>query len=197
MSNRDDFTELLRSLERHVPRDEKETRDLAVIIAHVRRGGDPFDRASFSPGHLTGSAFVLDSREERLLMLHHARLDRWLQPGGHGEPGETDPLEVALREAREETGIHGLVPHPGAPRPFDLDVHRIPAKEKNGKPIEPAHDHLDVRYVLLAPALAVPAVSGESRAIEWRPLAEAASSDADPALLRAIGKLRALAARRS
>ena len=128
-------------------------------------------------------------------MLHHARLDRWLQPGGHGEPGERDPFVVALREATEESGIPGLVAHPRAPRPFDVDVHAIPAKVRDGKVVEPAHLHLDIRFVLVAPEGATPVVSDESHAVEWRPLETAAGPDADAALHRAIAKLRALVGR--
>lgn len=186
---------LLALLEAHRPEDEKERRDLASILELVRSAPDPFSREHFVPGHLTGSAFVLDAREERLLMLHHARLDRWLQPGGHGEPGEGDPFAVALREATEESGIAGLARHPRAAAPFDVDVHAIPAKVKNGEQVEPPHAHHDIRFVLVASAGAEPVVSDESHAVEWRPLASAASADADPALLRAIAKVRRLVGR--
>jgi 8-oxo-dGTP pyrophosphatase MutT (NUDIX family) len=183
--------ELLEQLARHRPSDDKEARDLAAIVALVNREGDPFRRTLYEPGHLTGSAFVLDAREENLLMLHHARLNRWLQPGGHGEPGESDPWRVALREATEESGIEGLVPHPRAPIPLDVDVHPIPAKVKGGATVEPAHAHFDVRYLFVAPPNAVPRVSEESHALAWRPLALAAGDDADAALVRAVAKVRA------
>jgi 8-oxo-dGTP pyrophosphatase MutT (NUDIX family) len=192
--------EALRALlERHAPADEKERRDLATILEvleHEGRAADPFARTLFEPGHLTGSAFVLDAEEKNLLMLHHGRLNRWLQPGGHGEPGESDPFLVALREATEESGIAGLAAHPRAPRPFDVDVHAIPAKVKNGVTVEPPHAHLDLRFVLVAPAGAIPVLSEESHALEWRPLALAAGAgDADAALRRAIAKVRELVGR--
>ncbi len=199
-------SELIAALEAHACADAKERADRDAILALLRSGKDAFARATFEPGHVTGSAFVLDAKEERLLMLHHRKLGRWLQPGGHADPGETDPLATALREAREETGIEGLLPHPRAPRPFDVDVHVIPerkgvrgAERLAGGPgdlpreqAEPEHRHHDVRYLLIAPAGAEPAVSAESNALAWRPLAEAASPDADPALRRAIGKVRFL-----
>jgi 8-oxo-dGTP pyrophosphatase MutT (NUDIX family) len=178
---------LIAALEGHACADSKERADRDAILALLRSGKDAFARTRFVPGHVTGSAFVLDAKEERLLMLHHRKLDRWLQPGGHADPGETDPFETALREAAEETGIEGLIAHPRAPRPFDVDVHPIP--ERKG---EPAHRHHDVRYLLVAPAGAEPLVSAESTALAWRPLAEAAGPDADAALRRAIGKVRFL-----
>src|SRR5206468_12645819 len=87
---------------------------------------------------------------EPLRLLHPRRLDRWLRRGGHGGPGETSGEEVALREAHEETGLAGLTLHPGAPRPLAVEVHDIPARGD-----EPAHEHLDLRYLVVAPEHAV------------------------------------------
>ena len=81
-----------------------------------------------------------------MLLLHHRKLHRWLQPGGHAETGESVGEEIALREAREETGIATLAICPGAPRPLDVDVHAMPAHGS-----DPAHLHLDLRYVVIAP----------------------------------------------
>jgi 8-oxo-dGTP pyrophosphatase MutT (NUDIX family) len=185
--------ELIDRLESFTPSEEREARDRDAIVAFVRRGGNPFDRRRFEPGHLTASAFIVDQAIERVLLVHHARLDRWLQPGGHGEPGEDDPLAVALREAREETGIEGLVPHPRAPRPFDIDIHHIPGRTRpDPRESEPAHDHLDIRFLLVAPKGARPLASAESKAIAWLPLAEVGDDATDPGLGRAFRKVRAL-----
>ncbi|MEZ0229498.1 MAG: NUDIX hydrolase [Planctomycetota bacterium] len=183
---------LLGDIERHAGSDEKEKRDKAAIVALLARGARAFSRAEYEPGHITGSAFVLDDKEERVLLVHHGKLDRWLQPGGHAEGSEADAFAIALREATEETGIAGLMPHPTAARPFDLDVHRIPER-----PGQPAHDHHDVRYVFVAPPGATTQLSEESKALAWRPLAEACGPDSDPAFRRAIGKLRLLTFRPS
>jgi 8-oxo-dGTP pyrophosphatase MutT (NUDIX family) len=136
---------MLAQLEGHPSADAREASDLATICAFVRARADPFARSHLD-AHLTGSAFVVSSDGQRVLLVHHRRLDLWLQPGGHGEPGERLGEEVALREAREETGIATLALHPTAPRPLDVDVHRIP--ERKGVP---AHDHLDLRYLVVAP----------------------------------------------
>ena len=170
----------------HAATDPKEVRDRELILGHLQTPGNPFDRGRFLPGHLTGSAFVLDEGGRGLLMVHHARLGKWLQPGGHGEAGETDPFAVALREVLEETGLSSLRPHPGARQPFDLDVHAIPARPGG----EPAHLHLDIRYALLAAPGQVPRASAESQAVAWVPLEEAAARTPD--LVRAVAKLRAL-----
>ena len=171
-----------RLVEAHVPADPKEAKDRETVLAFLKTGGDPYDRRRFDPGHLTGSAFVLDAPGQRLVLVHHAKLGRWLQPGGHGEPGERDPYAVAMREAREETGIPDLTTHPKFPGLFDLDVHGIPARKD-----EPAHLHLDMRFVLLAPPGAEPRASSESREVRWSALNEGL---ADPDLARALIKLR-------
>jgi len=180
---------LLESLAAHTPADEKEVLDLARIRAFVASHHDPFDRRILA-GHLTGSALVLSATGDRVLLLHHRKLDRWLQPGGHADPGESSGEEVALREALEETGVSGLALHPRAARPLDVDLHDIPAR-----PGEPAHQHLDLRYLVQAPAGATltPAVA-ELRDLRFFAWSELAELDLDAGLRRALGKARSLTA---
>jgi 8-oxo-dGTP pyrophosphatase MutT (NUDIX family) len=109
------------------------------------------------PGHLTGSALVVDASGERTLLLLHRKLGRWFQPGGHAD-GDANLAAVALREAEEETGVAGLrVVVPA----IDVDVHRVEP------PGEAAHLHLDVRYLVLAPEGATEHGNEESLALCW------------------------------
>jgi len=172
-------------LRRHVPGDVREGADLARILAFVERHRRPFDRG-IAEGHLTGAALIVSAAGDRVLLLHHRKLGRWLQPGGHGEKGETSGEAVALREAFEETGIAGLALHPGAPRPLDVDVHPIPARGD-----EPAHEHLDLRYLVVAPPGAEARLNAdESHAIRWFGWDELAGLGLDPGLVRALAKAR-------
>ena len=167
----------------HTAADDKEASDVAFVRAFLREHpADAHLRAQLR-GHLTGSGFVLDSTRRHVLLLHHARLDRWLQPGGHGE-GEWDPRAIALREIEEETGLRpaDLMPFPSEAI-LDVDVHPIPAR-----PGEPAHPHLDVRYGFVARDGAQPRISEESKALRWVALDEL-PSDADASLRRAVQKL--------
>jgi 8-oxo-dGTP pyrophosphatase MutT (NUDIX family) len=183
---------LAEALARHQPEDAAEADDLGQIRAFVARHADPFDRRILE-GHLTGSAIVISADGTLTLLLHHRKLDRWLQPGGHADPGEASGEEVALREALEETGLVGLVLHPTAPRPLDVDVHDIPARGA-----EPAHQHLDLRYLVVAPAgAAFSRSTEETRDMRWLAWDDLASLEAegktlgpDPGLVRALGKAR-------
>ena len=77
----------------------------------ARAAADPWSRSQL-PLHFTASALVVHPASRRVLLRWHVKQDRWLGVGGHGDPGETDPLQIALREAREETGLSDLVPWP-------------------------------------------------------------------------------------
>lgn len=111
------------------------------------------------PGHMTGSAWIVDETGGFVLLTHHAKLNRWLQPGGHAD-GEENIYEVALKEAKEETGIDNFRLISDAL--FDIDIHEIP--ERQGFP---AHDHYDVRVLLSADRNTKLIVTDESNALQW------------------------------
>lgn len=131
---------------------------------------------SCTEGHLTGSALVVDPSTQRILLLFHAKVRRWLQPGGHAD-GDGNLASVALREATEETGIDGLAVHPA---PIDLDVHRFVSV----RPDEPDHDHLDVRFLVVTPPGAEATINHESEGARWVTFDELAGLDVDEGVLR-------------
>ena len=126
-------------------------------------------------GHFTGSAWLVSADGERVLLTHHRKLDRWLQLGGHAD-GDGDLAAVALREAKEESGLSGLTLEGSI---FDLDRHLIPARGE-----EPAHWHYDVRFVVRAGNEEFE-VSEESHSLAWKSIAEIATdANADESLRR-------------
>jgi hypothetical protein len=127
------------------------------FLEFCRRHPDALHR-SCTTGHLTGSAAVVDPARRAVLILHHVKLDRWLQPGGHAD-GLGDLAVVALTEAEEETAISGLSVRIPA---IDLDLHEIPARRG-----EPAHLHLDVRFLVRCPPGADPIGNHESHDLAW------------------------------
>ncbi len=155
------------------PTGPERDRILALLDARTGLEPGPLDRTC-RPGHLTGSALVVDPADRRVLVLFHAKLQRWLQPGGHAD-GDGDLARVALREATEETGIEGLrVVGPAV----DLDVHVV------DPPSEDAHEHHDVRFLVVAPPGAVPVGNHESEALRWVAVDELPGFGADDGLLR-------------
>ncbi len=137
-----DLSEVFQILDEHQPADEKEKADVALIRRMAEAHPDLLSKEC-EPGHITGSALIIDLKNGRYLLHYHKSLNKWLQFGGHGE-GEADPAETAMREAVEESGLTDLRFFPAvSPRPLDIDVHTIPAK--NG---QPEHLHLDFRYLL-------------------------------------------------
>ncbi|KUI48479.1 NUDIX hydrolase [Mycobacterium sp. GA-1199] len=122
-----------------------------------------------APGHVTGSALVLDHTGTRALLTLHPRFGRWLQLGGHCEPTDSDVVAAALREATEESGIGGLRIDPTMAA---LHVH--PVRCSLGVPTR----HLDMQFIVHAPADAEIAVSNESLDLRWWPL-DALPEDCD------------------
>lgn len=116
--------------------------DLARVQALIR-DGDPWDR--HRPLHVTASALVVEPSSLRVLLRWHKRLGRWLQVGGHGDPGESDPWDIAIREAREETGLEDLHALKASLERTPIQIVIVPVPGKND---EPPHEHVDVRYVL-------------------------------------------------
>lgn len=177
---------LFEEIERFRSFDAAEHRHHEAFLDLLRGPIDPFSRSTFTPGHITAAVFILDERN-RLLLHHHRRLDRWLQMGGHVEPGESS-VEAALREGREESGLDDLLLEDD--EIFDLDVHPIPA----GKG-EPDHLHYDVRYLARTRTPErINADVAESHALRWFTLAEAAGrfdgAGADRVLQKVVRRLR-------
>jgi 8-oxo-dGTP pyrophosphatase MutT (NUDIX family) len=156
--------------------DQEELRQL--YLDHLAGHPDGM-RKSCEAGHVTASALVIDPERGRVLLTLHKKLGMWLQMGGHCEPGDTTLARAALREATEESGIHGLTLLPGGP--VQLDRHPIPA---------PCNWHLDVQYAALAPSAAVAQISDESLDLRWFAYAEVAGV-ADESVVQLLERTRA------
>jgi 8-oxo-dGTP pyrophosphatase MutT (NUDIX family) len=174
-----DFSRLLNSLHAYALQWPAEADCAHAFGAFLQSGPAVFERRCLA-GHFTGSAWLVSADGERVLLMHHRKLGRWLQPGGHAD-GDADLARVALREAQEETGVADLRVEEGI---FDIDGHRIPARAD-----EPEHWHYDVRHVVRAGADERLTVNEESHALAWREVADvAADAGLDASLRRMAGK---------
>ncbi len=136
------------------------------------------------PGHITGSAWVVDPSHRQALLVHHAKLNKWVQPGGHAD-GDENILQVALREAEEETGLKNL--RVVSTTPFDVDIHLIPKRTDF-----PEHFHFDIRFLLEASLDDKIIVSDESHDVKWITLESLEDYNPERSVLRMkIKSLRA------
>lgn len=177
--------QLLEMLDAHVPEDADEARSLDEIRRLITQLAHPLSRNQ-SLAHFTASALVVDVEAAHVALLHHAKLQKWLQPGGHIESSDAGLLHrAALREAKEETGCDVRLYH-SPPRLLDVDVHLIPARAD-----EPAHHHLDLRFLVVAENPKNLMLTAEATAVQWLSFDAAISLAEDPALRRMIRKGRA------
>ena len=172
-------TTLLNKLRDYQPYDQHERDMYETLVRFVETERNCFDR-DLPTGHITGSSWIIDRSHTKALLTHHFKLDRWLQLGGHAD-GDPDVLRVAMREAREESGIEHIRPLTEAI--FDVDVHPIPARD-----MEPRHLHYDVRFLLEADADSPLVISGESKDLAWVCLTDIAQITTERSITRMVTK---------
>ena len=137
-----------------------------------------------APGHLTGSAWIVDAARRRTLLTHHLKLEKWLQLGGHAD-GDGDLLAVALREGLEESGLARL--RAMKAEIFDVDRHWIPARKT-----ELAHWHYDLRFVIEGdPSEALVRAANESKELAWVDIARVAELNPEESMARMVRKTQA------
>ena len=174
-------TALLKLLERYSVSPLLTTEEqpmLERIVEFVSNTPDCFKREHLA-GHITASALIVNGSNDAVILMHHKKLDMWVQPGGHAD-GDSNVLGVAFKEALEETGIEEL--YPLSQEIFDVDVHWIP----EGK--APAHWHYDIRFILQASADAVIVSNDESLEVIWASVSEVMEKTKQKSVLRLIEK---------
>ena len=175
---------LLSLLRQYRPQGETEAADVEQVRALAETADDPFLRSM--PLHVTGSALIVHPASGTVLLRWHQRQQAWLQVGGHGDPGEGDPLAIALREAAEETGLADLEPWPDAQLRHVVIV-PVPASRA-----EPAHHHADLRFVLAThdPDAARP--ENPDAPLRWLSLAEAQAATSQDNLRETLTRAQRL-----
>jgi 8-oxo-dGTP pyrophosphatase MutT (NUDIX family) len=174
-------------LDRYQPEGEAETADVQRTRTLAETVGDPWQREL--PLHVTASALIVHPPTARVLLRWHQRQRAWLQVGGHGDPGETDPLAIARREAAEETGLADLAPWPDE-RLRHLVIVGVPA----GKG-EPPHEHADLRYFMATQAPDTARAENDDAPLRWLSLAQAREATSEANLLETMARMKRLLAR--
>lgn len=176
--------QLINLLSNYHTEDLQERQHQKETLAFVQSNPDCFER-SLLPGHVTGSAWIVNPSMTHTLLIHHYKLDKWFQPGGHCD-GDPDVLMVAMKEAFEETGV---VVTPFSDQIFDIDNHIIPARQE-----VPQHIHYDIRFLFIA-QMTDDDLPGnrETKAIKWASLNDVTTYTHEISITRMIEKTRALA----
>jgi 8-oxo-dGTP pyrophosphatase MutT (NUDIX family) len=156
-----------------------EEKNFVSRFVELLKSNDVFQRTHL-PGHITGSAWIVNKTKDQTLLVHHAKLNKWVQPGGHAD-GDENVLQVALREAEEETGLKNFKITETI---FDIDIHTIPERKDF-----PQHQHYDIRYLLEADTNEQIVVSEESHDVKWIVLSELEKFTQERSVIRMKEKL--------
>jgi 8-oxo-dGTP pyrophosphatase MutT (NUDIX family) len=171
-------------LDAYHPDGEPETADLKRVRALADTADDPWRRDI--PLHVTASALIVHPPTARVLLRWHERQQAWLQVGGHGDPGESDPFAIALREAVEETGLADLTPWPDASIQHVVIVNVPPGKG------EPAHEHADVRFFMATQTPDAARAENAQAPLRWLSLAAAREATSEPNLIQTLARAERL-----
>lgn len=174
-SNIDSKEALLSLMADYLPGCARDKENLRLILEFIAREPAAARRET-AEGHLTASAWIVNRTGDRVLLLHHKKLNKWIQPGGHAD-GDWDLAYVAFREASEETGLSSIEIR--AEKIFDLDVHLIPAYRGVA-----AHRHFDLRFVCIADDEEPLVQNSESYALTWIELHEIERYTSEESILR-------------
>jgi len=165
---------IIQEIEQYIPGCEQEERDKAEMLAFLAQHDDAFDRSN-TEAHMTASAWVVSPDRTHVVMCYHNIYNSWSWTGGHAD-GDRDLLAVAMREVREETGLHT---HPLAEGIFSLENLHVEGHMKNGAYV-PTHIHMNVTYLLQAEDETLRPKPDENKAVRWMTPAEALASSTEP-----------------
>ena len=153
-------------IKNYTPCDDAEKKDKELILHCIDKFDDVLTRDN-GIAHITSSGFVVNKRKDKVLMVHHNIYNSWAWTGGHAD-GDKDLLAVAIKEAKEETGVKNI--HPVTSEIFSIDILPVLGHIKRGSYVS-AHLHLSLAYLLEADEDELLIVkSDENSAVKWIPM---------------------------
>lgn len=178
--SKENFLKQLQAYKTSFPEERRMKKD---FIRFVEESEDYLTRDNVA-GHVTASAWITNTAGTRVLLVHHTKIDQWLPPGGHAD-GVEEGIKVALKEAREETGLHNIKIVTG--NIFDIDVHTI---EAHGD--VPGHQHYNLSFHLNASVDEELKINEESKDIKWVGVNEANAYNGSQSVKRLVLKTKKL-----
>jgi 8-oxo-dGTP pyrophosphatase MutT (NUDIX family) len=177
-------SELALLLDRYEPAGGTETADVRRLRGLTQTTADLWRREL--PLHVTASALIVHPASGRVLLRWHQRQQAWLQVGGHGDPGESDPLAIAAREAVEESGLTDLVPWP------DAEIRHVAIVGVPAGKGEPAHEHGDIRFFMATQAPDTARAENAHAPLRWLSLVQARDATSEPNLRETLARVEPL-----
>ena len=181
MSPEDERWPLLKLIDEYLRTYPEEIEVVGRYLDFVSSNTNCFER-TLGTGHVTGSALILDTSRCRVLLTHHRKLNKWLQPGGHAD-GDSDVMNVAMREAIEETGLAEIKLM--TDQLLDVDIHLIPSSGR-----ETQHLHYDCRLLLCSVGSDSYVVSEESNDLAWVPMDRISDYTTEESIARMVDKAK-------
>lgn len=171
--NIDDLKE---NIEKFIPYNEQEEVERKIMLNYINDFDDVLTRQN-EYGHFTSSAFVLNKERTKILMIYHKIYNSWAWTGGHSD-GDSDLLYVAMKEAKEETGIKNVTPI--SKDIYSLELINVKGHEKRGKYVG-SHVHLNVTYLLEADENEeIHIKEDENSGVKWVPINEVLEMSSEP-----------------
>jgi 8-oxo-dGTP pyrophosphatase MutT (NUDIX family) len=164
---------------------EHKDENISKLVNFLKENENAYSRTNLG-GHITCSTWILNKECDEVFLIHHAKYDKWLQPGGHMEIGE-NIFQAGLREGMEETGFSDLKLM--SEKIFDIDIHKIPNNEKKS---EPEHYHYDIRLIATSLKKEVNVCEKEVKGYDWTKINKLKLITNDPSLFRMVNKTEKL-----
>ena len=167
---------LKESIEKFCPYNEQEEVDRKIMLKYINDFDNILTRQN-EYAHFTSSAFVLNKERTKILMIYHNIYNSWAWTGGHSD-GDSDLLNVAIKEAKEETGIENV--RPISRNIYSIEIINVNGHEKKGKYIA-SHVHLNVTYLLEADEdQKIKIKEDENSGVKWFPIDEILKVSSEP-----------------